>query len=96
MSPFVGDPHFFADCDAQAFSQMIEERTGDREGAVVDLRSGNKKNRHRESEGSRKTYSKKVFILSKNPSPSVSRETPLSLANSVSNSFCLTDSLVGT
>ena len=37
MSPFVGDPHFFADCDAQAFSQMIEERTGDREGAGCSM-----------------------------------------------------------
>ena len=40
-------------------------------------------------------HSKNVFILSKNPSPSVSVDIPLSFANSPNNSFCLGDSLVG-
>ena len=43
----------------------------------------------------RRRYSKKVFILSKKPSLSSSIDMPLSLANSLSNSFCRGVSLVG-
>jgi hypothetical protein len=40
-------------------------------------------------------YSKKVFILSKKPSPSASAVMPLSFANSSSSCFCFDESLVG-
>jgi hypothetical protein len=68
---------------------MMEQITsyadcGRRNGIRVDEERGHGEGIGRDN---RQRYSKKVFILSKKPSPSSSIDMPLSLANSVSNSF---------
>ncbi len=92
----ISHPELFTDGDPKALPQMVQQRAGDRQYATGDVRGSDKENGHRGvGRGEQRRYSKKVFILSKNPSPSVSRETPLSLANSVRISLCLFDSFVG-
>lgn len=96
----VGERQTLSRLDAQTIFHMNEKGTGNSYGRGRDSIGCHKKRRHRTSEPSvvvrgGERYSKNVFILSKKPSPSASIVMPLSLANSMSNSFCLAVSLVG-
>ena len=92
----VGQGERFTWLQSEALAEMMEQGARDTHGRRDDRIGCHEKRWH--AEGNLEwaaRYSKKVFILSKKPSPSASMDIPLSLANSVSSSRCLAVSLVG-
>lgn len=86
----VPEPNLFPNLTTEAAPQMMEQRTLDPDGVVLNLVRGDEEDRHAFSD-----YSKKFFTLSRSPSPSLSIVIPLSFANSTRSSFCLGVSLAG-